>query len=277
MNRVRAYIPLIVFLLPTVVVGYGLVIPRSCIAGVNALTIGFGTTILGAVLTYFAGQRVVAPPGGGTNAPLSVRIARAINRQAALPSGLFGRFLGFVWHREHALLNAEVLDQLDIEAGQHVLEIGSGPGDALREAARRARGGHVVGVDASELMARLARRRNWKAVARGEVDVHVSDIEALLLDRAAFDRIFSVHCVYFWRDVDAVLGKLAIALRPGGKLVLAFRPEGDDIPARFRDPTYHFPRIDDIEEALGRLGLKVAPPTRARSAPHVVLVMASRP
>ncbi|HLZ47069.1 MAG TPA: hypothetical protein VKR80_00285 [Candidatus Limnocylindria bacterium] len=45
------------FLLPTIVIGYGIVIPRSCIAGINELTIGFGTTILGAAVTYVLGVR----------------------------------------------------------------------------------------------------------------------------------------------------------------------------------------------------------------------------
>jgi hypothetical protein len=53
----RHFIPLIGFVLPTVIVGYGLVIPKSCIAGVNALTIGFATTILGACVTYAMGIR----------------------------------------------------------------------------------------------------------------------------------------------------------------------------------------------------------------------------
>lgn len=55
--RVRHYLPLLGFVVPTVVIGYGFVIPRSCIAGVNELTIGFATTILGACLTYVAGVR----------------------------------------------------------------------------------------------------------------------------------------------------------------------------------------------------------------------------
>ena len=87
MSRVRPYIPLLGFVVPTVVVGYGVVIPRSCIAGVNELTIGFGTTIVGAALTYVAGQRAVLPKDICTKPPLRVRIARAINRQAASPSG----------------------------------------------------------------------------------------------------------------------------------------------------------------------------------------------
>jgi hypothetical protein len=47
--------PLVAFVVPTLVVGFGLVIPRSCIAGVNELTIGFAMTIAGACLTYWLG------------------------------------------------------------------------------------------------------------------------------------------------------------------------------------------------------------------------------
>jgi SAM-dependent methyltransferase len=276
MNRVRPYIPLIGFVLPTVVVGYGFVIPRSCIAGVNELTIGFGTTILGAVLTYVAGQRAVLPKGVCTKPPLRVRIARAINRQAASPSGWFGRLLGFIWPREHGRLNAEVLEALDLHEGQCVLEIGSGTGHALREAARRGAPGHVVGVDISELMADLACRLNHAAVAHGQIEVRAGDVEKLDLNGATFDRIFSVNCIYFWRDVDGVLSKLARALKPGGKLLLAFMPDGDAIPARFRDPTYRFPHAADVEDSLRRAGLRVEGAVRA-SAQNVLFVQATAP
>ncbi len=54
----RHFIPLAGFVLPTVLIGYGIVIPRSCIAGVNELTIGFATTVVGACFTYWAGIRL---------------------------------------------------------------------------------------------------------------------------------------------------------------------------------------------------------------------------
>jgi ABC-type Fe3+ transport system permease subunit len=57
--KARHYIPLVGFVVPTVVIGYGVVIPRSCIAGMNELTIGFATTIIGACVTYVAGIRTV--------------------------------------------------------------------------------------------------------------------------------------------------------------------------------------------------------------------------
>lgn len=55
--KVRHYLPLAGFVVPTVAIGYGVVIPRSCIAGVNDLTIGFAATIVGACVTYVVGLR----------------------------------------------------------------------------------------------------------------------------------------------------------------------------------------------------------------------------
>jgi SAM-dependent methyltransferase len=137
-------------------------------------------------------------------------------------------------------------------------------------------GGKVVGIDVSDLMVRLVRDRNRQAVTRGDVQVRLGDGGSLDLDGETFDRIFSVHCIYFWRDLQGTLAQLAAALRPEGKLVLAFRPEGDDIPARFRDPTYRFPRPDDVEGALRRAGLDLVQSERSRAEPNILFVMATR-
>jgi hypothetical protein len=40
--------PLFGFILPTAIVGYGFVIPKSCIAGINDLTIGYTVTLISA-------------------------------------------------------------------------------------------------------------------------------------------------------------------------------------------------------------------------------------
>ena len=56
---IRHYLPLVGFVVPTVIIGYGFVIPRSCIAGVNELTIGFASSIVGACVTYYFGLRTL--------------------------------------------------------------------------------------------------------------------------------------------------------------------------------------------------------------------------
>jgi hypothetical protein len=55
--RARHLLPLVGFVIPTAVIGYGIVIPRSCIAGINDLTVGFASTIAGACVTYVLGVR----------------------------------------------------------------------------------------------------------------------------------------------------------------------------------------------------------------------------
>jgi hypothetical protein len=54
---VRLSLPLVGFVVPTLIIGYGFVIPRSCIAGVNELSVGFATTVIGACITYVVGVR----------------------------------------------------------------------------------------------------------------------------------------------------------------------------------------------------------------------------
>lgn len=55
----RHFVPLAGFVLPTAIIGYGIVIPQSCIAGVNELTVGFAGAIAGACVTYWIGLRAL--------------------------------------------------------------------------------------------------------------------------------------------------------------------------------------------------------------------------
>jgi hypothetical protein len=55
----RHFTPLVGFVVPTLGIGYGFVIPRSCIAGVNELTLGFAITIASACVSYWLGLRAL--------------------------------------------------------------------------------------------------------------------------------------------------------------------------------------------------------------------------
>jgi hypothetical protein len=56
--RFKHFYPLVAFLIPTALIGYGVVIPRSAIAGLNGRTIGFGSALLGAAIAYWQGIRM---------------------------------------------------------------------------------------------------------------------------------------------------------------------------------------------------------------------------
>jgi len=59
----RLLVPLLGFLIPTLAIGYGFVIPQSCIAGINQLSVGFGVTVASAALTYIVGVRMALKGG----------------------------------------------------------------------------------------------------------------------------------------------------------------------------------------------------------------------
>ena len=52
--RARHFVPLVGFLTPTVVIGYGVVLPRHA-PGINELSIGFASTLVGVAITYTIG------------------------------------------------------------------------------------------------------------------------------------------------------------------------------------------------------------------------------
>jgi len=275
MWKFRYYVPLIGFVVPTVVIGYGFVIPRSGVAGVNSLTLGFASTIVGAVVTYVAGIRAAVRTSCPASMPWRVRFERFINRQAADPRGVFGRLLGLLWRFQHRAINRATLDLLEIAPNHHVLEVGCGPGDALAEAARSAT--HAEGVDVSETMISIARTRNRAAIASGRVSLRRIGKSDLGLEPATIDRAFSVHSIYFWQTPERVLSELASALRAGGQLVLAFCPDSPTVTERFRDSVYRFYSVAQVETLLGQAGFTdirtVELPDRAE---HLVWLVAHR-
>lgn len=56
--RLRLAWPLIGFVVPSVVIGYGFVLPGAGYGGINELSIGFAATIVGACVTYVVGVRM---------------------------------------------------------------------------------------------------------------------------------------------------------------------------------------------------------------------------
>jgi hypothetical protein len=66
--RARYFAPLAGFVLPSIVIGFGFVIPGSCIAGINTLSVGFASSLLSACGTYWLGVRVVLADRGPSSA-----------------------------------------------------------------------------------------------------------------------------------------------------------------------------------------------------------------
>jgi SAM-dependent methyltransferase len=120
--------------------------------------------------------------------------------------------------RQLEAVGLEAMRVLAPQTGQRILDIGCGCGETTLElAAHVGPSGAVVGVDISEPMLAVARRREPPAgVVRPEfrnLDAQTAD-----LGRAAFDGAFSRFGVMFFADPAAAFANIRAALKPGGRL-----------------------------------------------------------
>ena len=122
--------------------------------------------------------------------------------------------------------NAWAVSLLDVQRDDRVLELGFGPGLAIRELGRIAADGYVCGIDHSELMLRQARRRNADGLRRGVVDLRLGSVDELPAFDAPFDKILAVNAILFWGEPVARLAELRRLLRPGGLIAVAHQPRG---------------------------------------------------
>lgn len=179
------------------------------------------------------------------------RAIAALRAQAGRPTGIVGRALVLLMaHRSsNRRRNAWAVSLLDVRRDDRVLEIGFGPGLAIREISRIAVDGYVCGIDHSELMLRSASRRNADAVASGVVDLRLGSVDELPEFDEPFDKILAVNAAMFWGDPAARLGQLRALLRPGGLIAVVHQPRG---PGATDEVSAAWGR--EMAAALGRAG-----------------------
>ena len=184
-------------------------------------------------------------------AKLGQRFDAAVRAQFGRPTGIWGRAAGLLMaHRSsNRRRNAWAVSLLDVRPDDRVLEIGFGPGLAIRALGRLAGEGYVCGLDHSELMLRRASRLNAEGLERGTVDLRLASVDDLPAFDEPFDKILAVNATMFWREPVARLEQLRRLLRSGGLIAVAHQPRGpgagDETAAA---------RGQDMEAALAQAG-----------------------
>lgn len=121
------------------------------------------------------------------------------------------------------IVGEQLCEALDIRAGQSVLDVAAGNGNATLAAARR--WCHVVSTD---YVPSLLERGRARASADGlSVEFKEADAEALSFADAAFDAVVSTFGVMFTPNQDRAAKELLRVCKRGGKIGLAnWTPEG---------------------------------------------------
>ena len=152
-------------------------------------------------------------------------IGRFIAGKFRNPTGFFGRLVGRIMAQSNEPASKWTVSLLDIQPNSRVLEVGFGPGVAIEYAAQKAVKGQVMGIDLSETMVRVASHRNAAAITAGIADLKYGKVSSLPYPDDTFDRVFTIHCIYFWANPIEDLKELYRVLKPNGLLAVTIKPK----------------------------------------------------
>lgn len=202
-----------------------------------------------------------------------VRLAKVAARQSSRPQGALGRLWGPLLDRSTQTANRHALEALALRGDDDLLEIGFGGGRLLSQILDSTNG-RVAGLELSETMIRRAQRRFRDEIESERLRVVRGDAARIPFPDGSFDRVVSVHTIYFWPDVHAGLHEIARVLRPTGTLVLATATQEFLSRRRMSQHGYRLFADQELRDALTSTGFEDA---RVERKDTIVISRGTRP
>jgi trans-aconitate methyltransferase len=157
-------------------------------------------------------------------------------------------------------LGEPVLELLAPRPGERILDLGCGDGVLTQRIADL--GCKVVGVDSSAGLVAAARMRGLEVVESSAAAMQFG---------AEFDAVFSNAALHWMKDADAVIDRVARALKPGGRFVAEMGGHNcvqtivaalvAELDCRGHDGLaanpWYFPTVEDYAGRLERRGFEV--------------------
>jgi len=141
------------------------------------------------------------------------------------------------------IVGESLCEALDLRAGQSVLDVAAGNGNAALAAARR-----WAAVTASDYVPVLLDQARHRAAADGlEMAFREADAENLPFADASFDAVLSTFGVMFTPDQEKAASELLRVCKPGGKIGLANWTPASFIGRLFRVIGTHIPPAPGVK------------------------------
>ena len=130
---------------------------------------------------------------------------------------LLNRLLSFGFDKHW---RKKALKELEGENVGHLLDVATGTGDFALNAISLGLARRVTGLDISQKMLYLARRKANKPEFAGKVDFREGDAENLPFENNTFDVVTVAFGVRNFENPDRGLSELLRVLKPNGKLII---------------------------------------------------------
>jgi len=153
-----------------------------------------------------------------------MRIFNKFALQFAKPENFLGSIAGKLMAFTGVEKNKWTISLLHIQKADNVLEVGFGPGVAIKMVSDAIQDGYVVGIDYSDVMLQQAKKRNKKAIQEGKVILRLGDIHSAPLLDMMFDKVFSVNSIIFWEEPVKSLREIRQIMKPNALIALTVLP-----------------------------------------------------
>lgn len=176
---------------------------------------------------------------------------RWLGNQLRQPKGLFSKWIGNYMQKGNTTINHWTTEVLSIGESEVILEVGIGNGSTINQIVRNNKIGRVIGIDISNEMLRRAEKINKQYIEQGVVELHYADVMDLPFKDSSFDKVFTVHTIYFWTDMNRAFYEIYRVLKPGGKVYISLANKSH-MEKMQRTKSFHLLDIDEVEVFLNK-------------------------
>lgn len=179
------------------------------------------------------------------------------SQQARKPTGWFGRIImSRIFDKGNAALNKLMIEEMSLCPDDMVLEVGFGTGKALHQIAKAVPNGQIRGIDFSETMLTLAKKRNAKRIADGSMHLEQGSFDTVDFTQGSFTKICTANTIYFWEQPEQTAAKLFDVLALNGTLVVAFGDKDDLSKRPLDDNVFQLYGTEEVKSLLATAGFR---------------------
>jgi cyclopropane fatty-acyl-phospholipid synthase-like methyltransferase len=181
---------------------------------------------------------------------------RLIGSQFRKPSGLLGRIISKIMIKGNVSEYDKIIPELEIQKNDRILEIGYGHGLGVDRIASTY-DCFVSGIDFSELMFRMAKKRNRKHIENKKVELFHGDFLCSAIIPNQYDKIFCLNVIYFWDKLDKPFSRIKTMLKEDGLFCLFMAHSEYLKKMKFtKDDIFNKYSIDQVVDELKSAGFR---------------------
>ena len=180
-----------------------------------------------------------------------------IASQLKLPKGEKGIEMGKMMDETNINMTRNAIQNLRIDHGNKILELGHGNAGHLDYLLKRAANLNYYGLEMSELMFQEAQQINKNFAAKKLAHFLLYDGNEIPFEESFFDKIFTVNTIYFWQNPEKMLLEIYRVLKTKGIFCLTFAQESFMKQLPFTQYEFELYTTEKAENLIEKIPFKI--------------------